>query len=437
MNSAGRISIDRWKQLWNEDRTRWAEELRDRPARFDKRHWKKAVRTWRNEIPREAQESGPPLAGVPFLVKDLFDVAGEVTGCSSRVLLEKMPAVPAVEDAHMVRYLRELGAFPLGRTNMNEFAYGLDGLNGYTGNCPHPLDSTRVSGGSSSGSAWAVAAGVVPLALGTDTGGSIRVPAALCGIFGYRPAWSAHDTAGVFPLARTFDTAGWFTASATDMLVTMRELVRGFPAAERTDDTERLFRYYLPPGVELDQRLSGTIEEWTERIREVTGGKVLVEPAPSSWRNTVRDVMQEALEAYNVVGSSEAWEVHREWLDPYRDWYQPVVWSLIDRGRHWSEERVRTSRAIVARMSKTIRDALSEVTGGLILPATPVPTPAFSEIDAAFREQTIRLNAPGSMAGVPVLSVPLHLDAIRSGGLQVLVSPGKEHRLCAVLRALR
>ncbi|TVR69648.1 MAG: amidase [Spirochaetaceae bacterium] len=445
MSTLRRMSIPEWKRLWKEDRPRWAGEMRDRPSRFDRKQWKRAVRNWSNEIPPDhvaahspaGEGEDPPFAGVPFLVKDLFDVTGEVTGCSSPVLTEAVQAKPARRDAELVRKLRTRGACPAGRTHMNEFAYGLDGKNAHTGDCPHPLDSSRISGGSSSGSAWAVAAGIVPLALGTDTGGSIRVPAALCGILGYRPAWNPDDTAGAFPLAPSFDTAGWFTADAGDMYTVLEELLPAFTAPRERSGDEKVFRYYLPPGVELEPQLSEAIELWKERIQGESRGMIRIEPLPRSWDDRIRDVMQESLDAYNVVGSSEAWNVHRDWLDPFREWYQPVVWSLIDRGRHWSEERRRESGVVVARMKEIILAVLEETSGGLIIPATPVATPRSEEVDSAFREETIRLNAPGSMAGVPVLSVPVHLDAIRSGGLQVLVPPEKEDRLAPVLQTLR
>lgn len=425
-----RMSIAQWQEIWTNDRAQWSREIRDRPARFDPLNWKKAVRLWRNEIPRDTDR---PFAGVPFVVKDLFDVVGETTCSSSRLFLQDCPPKPAAADAAMVRRLKNLGAHPAGRTHMNEFAYGLDGKNSYTGDCPHPLDSTRISGGSSSGSAWAVGAGVVPLALGTDTGGSVRVPAALCGIFGYRPAWNPIDNEGVFPLAPSFDTAGWFTACASDMAQVLRELIDGF----RNQKSEKPARYcyFLPPGVVLEPSLASALDVWKDRVVQESRGAVHVEPAPPDWTDQVDRIMQDSLDAYNIRGSSEAWGVHKDWLDAYRDSYQPLVWSLIDRGRHWSLARVEYSATVVSAMKKRILELLDRF-DGILIPATPVATPAADRVDAAFREQTIRLNAPGSMSGTAILSAPVHLDAIRSGGMQILVAPGREYNLQPLLETL-
>lgn len=430
-----RMPISRWHELWCNDPTEWTAELLDRPVRYDAQASRSAVRKWRNPTGREElRPPDSPLAGAPFLVKDLFDETGEVTGCSSRVVLEEQTLAPASEDALLIRALRSRGAYPAGRTHMNEFAYGLDGMNEYSGNCPHPLDSTRISGGSSSGSAWAVAAGIVPLALGSDTGGSVRVPAALCGIYGLRPAWNPGDNAGLFPLAASFDVAGWFTAGSADMRLMLDELVAGVAEASRGDPS-RPYWYYLPPEVEIDAQLAATVEKWRNTVRDESGGSVIVEPAPEFWTKRVDRAMRDVLWAYNVVGSYEAWTVHAKWLDTFRDSYQPVVWALIDRGRHWSSERIAAARAVVAEVKAHIEDALHEAEG-LLLPVTPLPTPTASQIDGSYREQTLRLNAPGSMAGAAVLSAPVHVDAIRSSGVQVIVPGGEEVRLLPILRAL-
>ncbi len=433
-----RLSISQWRQLYLHDRKRWLDELQNRPERFDRNNWTRAIRTWRvvDDSPLDPTPSSEgSLTGVPFVVKDLFDLAGEVTGCGSAVLLDALSPEPAREDALLVRRLKDSGAVPLGRAQMNEFAYGLDGKNSYTGDCLHPLDSARISGGSSSGSAWAVAAGIVPVALGTDTGGSVRVPAAICGIYGYRPAWSEAATEGVFPLANSFDTAGWFTAGARDMAILLRELVlpvEHSPAESADGSKPGRYWYYLPPEVNLQEELHQRILRWSEDLSAESRGKIEIVPAPDRWTTKAERIMRESHQAYNVVGSREAWNVHREWLDRYQEYYQPVVWGLIDRGRHWSEERVAWARTVVSEMKDLLTEATREA-AGLVIPAVPVPTPGTDEIDSAFREQTLRLSTPGSMSGFPVLSVPVHVDAIRSGGVQVIVGPGAEEQLLGLL----
>lgn len=159
------------------------------------------------------QDPGP-LAGVPFGIKDLFDVEGLVTTAGSRVLRE-MP--PATQDAVLVRRLVEAGAIPLATTNMDEFAYGFATDNAHHGLTRNPHDTDRLAGGSSGGSAAGVAAGYFPLSLGSDTNGSIRVPASLCGVWGLRATQNRLSTEGSFPFVASLDTVGPFTASAADL----------------------------------------------------------------------------------------------------------------------------------------------------------------------------------------------------------------------------
>jgi len=145
------------------------------------------------------------LAGVPLSVKDLFDVKGQVTTAGSRVLRD---AAPAVRDAAAIARLREAGAVFVGRTNMSEFAFSGLGLNPHFGTPLNPFDAGRIAGGSSSGAATSVALGHVAGALGTDTGGSVRIPAAFCGLVGFKPTARRVPLDGVVPLSASFDSIG-------------------------------------------------------------------------------------------------------------------------------------------------------------------------------------------------------------------------------------
>lgn len=438
--------------MWREDRSAWRAAIIDRPARFDRENWRHAVRLWWNDLP-PGDDDARPLSGVPFLSKDLFDVAGEVTGCSSQVILEEVKPAPAREDSLLVRRLRDAGAFPVGRSQMNEFAYGLDGRNDYTGDCPHPLDDRRVSGGSSSGSAWAVAAGVVPIALGTDTGGSVRVPAALCGILGFRAGWSDDLLQGIHLLVPTFDTVGWFTAGPGDMIEALAELTptirdhlsqdhghlsqdHGHVPNDRYSPGKSVFWFYVPPEVEMEPALQETTQRWITAMNERSRGTVHIEPASERWVSKVRSAMNSAVEAYNVIGSHAAWKVHEPWLDRYRGSYNQAVWNLIDRGRHWTEEQLRRAEVIANDVDALVREAFDEV-DGLLLPVTPVASPIADSFDGKLRETILRLNAPGSIARVPALSLPIPLDAVCSGGVQALVPTGKEVRLLPILETLK
>ena len=154
------------------------------------------------------------LAGVPFAVKNLFDVAGLPTRAGSRINRDR---VPATRDATLISRLEAAGAILVGALNMGEYAYDFTGENVHDGDCRNPHDRERMAGGSSSGSGCAVAAGLVPLALGSDTNGSIRVPSSFCGIFGLKPTYGRLSRAGTFPFVASLDHVGPMARSARDL----------------------------------------------------------------------------------------------------------------------------------------------------------------------------------------------------------------------------
>ena len=154
------------------------------------------------------------LAGVPFGVKNLFDVKGQVTVAGSKIL---RGAEPAKDDAVMIRRLEAAGAILIGALNMDEFAYGFSTENEHYGTTRNPHDESRIAGGSSGGSAAAVAARLLPLALGSDTNGSVRVPASLCGVFGLKPTFGRLDRTGMYPFVDSLDHVGIFTRTAADL----------------------------------------------------------------------------------------------------------------------------------------------------------------------------------------------------------------------------
>ncbi|KFA38836.1 amidase, partial [Xanthomonas vasicola pv. musacearum NCPPB 4384] len=181
---------------------------------------------------------GGALAGVPFVVKDLFDVAGQVTTAGAAV---RAQCAPAARDAAVVQRLGDAGAVLVGTANMDEFAYGFATVNAHYGTTTNPHDHQHLAGGSSGGSAAAVAAGLVPFALGSDTNGSIRVPAALCGVYGLRPTHGAVPVDGVFPFVDALDVVGPFATSVSD-LRRVYEVMCGHALPSRTTGNLRIAR---------------------------------------------------------------------------------------------------------------------------------------------------------------------------------------------------
>ncbi|MGE9296454.1 MAG: amidase family protein, partial [Puniceicoccales bacterium] len=212
-------TITQWRELANESPVRAAEAFFENLQAVSREDRNKAV-WWKPT--REALASAfarataldSPIAGVPYGLKDLFDFAGAPTTAGSGFLPDVRPTPE--RDSRMVRFLSEHGGVMACKTATVEFAYGLSGENHWFGDCPHPSIPGALSGGSSSGSAWIVGAGVTPFAIGTDTAGSMRVPAAYCGVYSWRNSPGPIGQEGCVPLAISFDTPGWFAQSAED-----------------------------------------------------------------------------------------------------------------------------------------------------------------------------------------------------------------------------
>lgn len=355
------------------------------------------------------------LHGIPCAVKDLFAVKGSRTLAGSR-LLGKLGSVDE-NDSSMVRDLRRAGLVIAAKTQLNEFAYGLSGENPHYGDCPHPLFDDRLAGGSSSGSAYAVGAGVVPLAIGTDTAGSIRAPAAFCGIYGLRLADSKWTGDGCFPLAPSFDTAGWFCANAQDMASASKALLApAKPACKKL----RIIH-----GGHLNSRIDRGLASAMDVLLDQLGCQR--DPAVEEYLSSE---FAGADVAYNVLGSREAYQVHANWLDAWREYYDPVVWQRIDRGRRWMPQQIQEAEL----RHKRVCDAFARIFTHwdvLALPALPAPSPTKRESTEAFRDSLLRLLCPGSLARLPCISVPVCLPNRLSGGLQLLV-PDRERCLAVI-----
>ena len=344
-----------------------------------------------------------PLGGVPFFAKDLFDAAGMPTLAGSTFLPEVRPT-PA-NDGAFVGALRHAGAVLAGKTHLHEFAYGITGENPHYGDCEHAHFPGRTTGGSSSGSAADVAAGIVPFALGSDTGGSVRVPAAFCGLFGFR--LTPHDDwiRDAFPLAPSMDTAGWFTANAADMRDAISTLV-----GLRTSQREPRGGYLEMPGLDAD----------VATACRTAAGKICA-PAEAIVRDDLLAGFSRVLETYNTLCALEAWEVHQSWAERYRDRYDPAVWQRLNRVHALTADQIDS-----AHRGRTLLRLLWTnyflTYDFLILPATPCPALTKAECTLENRGRLLALTTPVSLAGLPVLTVPVALPSGLTTGLQIVVN---------------
>ncbi|TWD82648.1 aspartyl-tRNA(Asn)/glutamyl-tRNA(Gln) amidotransferase subunit A [Kribbella amoyensis] len=364
-----------------------------------------------------------PLHGIPFAVKDLVDVAGLPTTCGSATSF----GGPASVDADVVKRLRDCGAVLVGKTTLHEFAYGATGDRSVHGPSRNPHDPGRMSGGSSGGSAVAVASGMVPLALGTDTAGSVRVPAALCGVAGFKPAYDAISSTGVYPLAPSLDHVGLFAGSSEDTRVAYEAIVgRRLPGAG-----ERLKVGWIPPGeiAVTDPRVEAVGSELVHRA----GFEVA--SVPWSFDLALFDV-------FSTLQGKEAYNVHAGHLGDDRDRVDPEVLARLDRGRGiTSAEYARADQ--VRREFRAIVDELLAGYDVLALPTVPVVAPPIGArsvtvdgTELEVRAALLSLTSPWNLAGVPAVSVPVGAVDGLPVAVQLVSAVGNEHLLFAAARSL-
>jgi aspartyl-tRNA(Asn)/glutamyl-tRNA(Gln) amidotransferase subunit A len=344
--------------------------------------------------------SSGPLRGVPFLAKDLFDVAEMPTFAGSTFLPEvrKTPAV----SSKLIRDLSAAGAVMAGKAQTFEFAWGLTGENAHYGDCDHPRFPGRTSGGSSSGSAAAVAAGIVPFAIGTDTGGSIRVPAAFCGIFGYRRIPRDDWIVDAVPLAPNFDTAGWFTRTAADMKTSFAALMGIAPVSGEPRGC-----YLAMPDVDPE-------------VATACRSAAFVGEADAATAGELRAAFASAAEVYGVLAGVESWKIHRKWAEKYRARYGLLLQERLDRAKAISPAQVAAVEPSFHSLNHAWKQFFSAY-DFLVMPAVPFPALAKADCTHANRLRMLNLTAPASLGGLSVLTIPVALASGMSAGLQVIV----------------
>jgi aspartyl-tRNA(Asn)/glutamyl-tRNA(Gln) amidotransferase subunit A len=383
-----------------------------------------------------------PLHGIPFAVKDLFDVQGLPTTAGSHLLQGNLPT----RDSHAVSTLRKAGMILVGKTHTVQFAYSGVGINHDQGTPLNPWSSEpSIPGGSSSGSAVAVAAGMTPAALGTDTGGSVRIPAALCGITGLKTTVGRIGRTGVYPLSWTMDSVGVLCRFAEDAAL-VYEAMKGY---DPEDETTLL----QPPGDDAPTRHLGcramrmVVPEdvfWEGADPEVTGA---VLEAAEIFRALGADVrpcrFPEATEAMalnrnGLIIAAEAYCTNREWIDHHFDELDPVVAYRMVKGREIKAADyladMKAWHALRHRTARTLADA--EV---VIVPTTPVPAAPIKDVDADSETYSkwnlayLRNTSVGNILGLCGLSLPC---GFTSKGLPIgLMLYGRPFGENAILRA--
>ncbi|MGP0032028.1 MAG: amidase [Acidimicrobiales bacterium] len=348
-------------------------------------------------------------SGVRLAVKDLIDMAGEPTTAGCRAVAER--ARPAERDAACLAGARAAGARIVGRTNLHELAFGVTGINPWFGTPVNPLDPARVPGGSSSGSAVAVATGEADVAYGSDTGGSVRIPAACCGISGLKTTWGRVPLDGVWPLSPGFDTVGPMARQVSGLVLGMALLEPGFTVAPSTDITGLVVGRLRPPADPLiDAALDDALDRagWTRCDLDV--------PA---WERANRDG--------GLLLVAEAWASNRDLLARDPDGIGPDVRQRLQQGSALAADAIDGARAGQRAWRATIAGLFSRV-DFLVTPTLTIFPP---ELDEGSDLLTGRCTLPANLAGVPALSLPVPTAGPLPTSLQLIGPSGSEECLLA------
>lgn len=347
------------------------------------------------------------LLGVPVALKDLFETTGVRTTAGSKFYEEYFPG----QDAQAVLKLKLAGAVILGKTNTHEIALGVTGVNPHFGAVRNPWDTSRITGGSSSGSAAAVAAGMCLAALGTDTGGSIRIPASLCGVVGLKPTYGRVSTRGVVPLSWNLDHVGPLARTVRDAAM-MLQVLAGFdphdPAS--TDVPVDDYLVHLEDGIK-GWRVALAVGEYIEvsdpqvlagvysaaQVFKKLGAQV--EKVDLSW-------LADLAQANTSMTQADAAAFHRHRLAEHPDWFGADVLQRLQTGAALTPSEYALARRMQAEGRRSFEMFFTKY-DLLLLPTTPIPAPPIAGIDAleAARQLTC-FTAPFNLIGLPALSVP-------------------------------
>lgn len=349
----------------------------------------------------------PPLFGIPIAIKDCFDVAGFQTSCGSRFYAEKNGV--ADKDSAVVARLRQSGALIIGKTHLHQLAYGITGENAEFGDCPQPDNPLALTGGSSSGSAASVQEGSAIAAIGTDTGGSIRVPAALCGLSGYRASVGLGSWQGAAHLAPSFDTLGWLFRDLRDGPRLAAALL-GVPSVPvkpqvRIAAVTGSFLHDCEPAV------LRVYHDWQQKLQ--LAGADLHSMEPDFW--------SDSMEIFAGIQAHEAAEIHRG----YFHHFEPAIAERLAWGASLSTEIVNALRNRQAQFQSRM-DLLVGEDGFLILPCAPISVLVAGADNSGARQTILRYTTPISLAGMPAVALPGN-----GGGVQLVAGRGRDAELLA------
>ena len=375
----------------------------------------------------------PPLFGLPVSLKDCFDLEGFRTTAGTRYYAEKNQI--AREDSAVAKRLRAQGAVITGKTNLHPLAYGITGENPDFGDCLQPADATLLTGGSTSGGAASVQEGSAVAAIGTDTGGSIRVPAALCGLAGYRAsinlAWDCDLWRGGVHLAQSFDTLGWIFRDLRDAPLLAEGL---FGLQVRHENNLRVQNVQVPPDPEV--RIGAISPEFlhdcdANALDAFASCQELLRFSGARVNSFDAAYWEDALSIYAPIQAGEAAAIHAHATGGNYSCFPPPLNERLAWGASLSTEEINRQRQRHSDFRNRV-DELFQSFEFLILPCSPISKLEANKDHSKTRPKILRYTTPLSLAGTPVITLPFSNGA----GIQLTAPRGQDSRLLAYAAAL-
>jgi aspartyl-tRNA(Asn)/glutamyl-tRNA(Gln) amidotransferase subunit A len=365
------------------------------------------------QAPPISSKSLSPLQGIPVSLKDCFDLSGSPTSCGTMFYRDLNGIAP--HDSWLVEKLRTAGAVITGKTHLHPLAYGITGENPEFGDCIQPGNEGALTGGSSSGAAASILEGSAMAAIGTDTGGSIRVPAALCGIAGYRASFGRGDWRGGAHLAPSFDTIGWLYRDLED-----GPLLGSFFAPAVNPPVDFPTTFAIVSGDFLTDCEPPVLQSYSQCQRELQDIGLNPNVVDVSW-------WSESMEIFAPIQASEAAAIHKGHFANF----EASIQQRLEWGASLSEDTIASLRkrhdAFRARM-----DALLAEHSLLLLPAAPVARLDAGADHSQTRTRLLRYTSPISLSGMPAVTIPFVVAGLPTGGMQLVAARERDADLLAL-----
>lgn len=383
---------------------------------------------------RAAGKQVPPFAGIPISIKDLFDREGEVTTAGSKVLAG---SPPATQDAPVIHRLQQAGFIIVGRTNMTEFAYSGLGLNPHFGTPLNPVDreQRRVPGGSSSGAAISVTDGMAMAAIGTDTGGSCRIPAALCGLVGYKPTANTVDRSGVYPLSFSLDSVGSLATDVSSVSVLHKIMAQTNLGDDLQVDVRDL-HCAVPQALVLDDMDSAVARDFERALKQLsTAGVRLTEVPMSCWHEIAQ------MNAKGGFTAAESYHQQRQRIATRREMFDPRVAVRIMRGKEQQAadyiDLLKARENLIEAFNQSV-----EAFDGIVFPTVPTVAPMLEplELSDELYGRTnlliLRNSTTINLVDGCAISIPMNEPGTLPSGITLAAAGGRDKKLLSIAVAI-